>query len=92
MNDVNDQRWFVPDWDNIRHYSPAWDEIKGKAELYQTARRKDNGSFVRLEGIVHDHPDFLEPVFITTQGSASSASSIRRPELFTTSQLCDFCL
>lgn len=40
---------FFP-WDiNVTHFTPTWDEIKGKAKMYRMARLRETGECVNVE-------------------------------------------
>lgn len=66
----------------------TWDEIKGKAHLYKTARLRSTGEYVQLCRVVKfiDGNELVEPVF------ACRIPSMAGFEHRTTDELCDFCL
>lgn len=53
-------------FDTVPCFVPTWDEIKGKAHLYKTARRRSDGKYLSLLGLSRyaDGLELVEPVFM----------------------------
>lgn len=72
--------------DSIPAWCPTWDEIKSKAHLYQTARLRSTGQWVKLCGVTRfvDGLELTEPVF------RCRAIGMAGIEHRTTQELCAF--
>lgn len=65
-------------------FCPTWDEIKGKAHMYRTARLRSTGQHVKLAGL-HGPGSF----FVNIPGPKGHPGY---KVTYTTEELCDFCL
>jgi hypothetical protein len=75
------------DWDLVPHFSPAWEEIRGKAHMYKTAYRRSDGKIFALLGLITRDADgnlLPQPLFRVREETGL------RP--MATHQLCGFCL
>lgn len=74
--------------DSVPCSCPTWEDIAGKAHLYETARLRSTGEYVKLCRVVKfiDGGELKEPVF------ACRIPSMGGVEHRTTEELCDFCL
>jgi len=70
--------------DSVPCFCPTWDEIKGKAHLYRTARLRSTGQYVQLLRIVNGLA-MAKPLFACRLAYTQDIS--HHP----TEELCDFC-
>ncbi len=82
----NSQRMVTYPWDDVPHWSPVWDEIKGKAHLYKTSFRRSDGKCVGLAGVAKyvDGLELIQPCFKVRDEFGIV--------LMETRDLCGFCL
>lgn len=66
--------------DSVPCWCPSWDEIKGKAHMYATARIRETGEYV---GIWNVNADGFFAVLMP---------GTHLIKAYSTEELCDFCL
>ncbi len=70
--------------DTVPVWCPTWEEIKGKARHYKTAKIRSTGEYVRICRLASWSA--TEQIFVVTQSNKEGE------QFFLTEQLCNFCL